>query len=74
MNLKIDCENVNVTPKSYFLVNVKLEEIHHHDDIIKQFDVKKIIDAFGEEVFLDHIGVSAVKRYFDLKNNDDDFE
>lgn len=65
VDLKLDCDEVQVTNGGSRTVTISLENVQK-SDVLDNFDLDDITWHFGEDKILDHIGLDAVKKYFNL--------
>ena len=69
IDLNLDCDEVQVTNGGSRTVTVSLEKVQK-SDVLDNFDLDDITWHFDEDKILDHIGLDAVKKYFDLTENE----
>lgn len=65
IELNIDsATDVGIQPNNSRFVSLTF--VASSDDVCECLDEKTVVDYFGEDKILEHIGVDAVKKYFGL--------
>lgn len=82
MSISLKCDSVNVLGSGNYTnkVTAELEGIDAADvvsqigeaELLEAINIKEIVSNVGTDVLLDEIGADECKRYFDLKDRNEE--